>query len=300
MSVQESVSRELEFSKYDGPYDGPIYSWPESDQPFYAIYQRISEYVDLRLTYSEDAIRGIEAILRSFRFTYSPEWRFGASEGRQTIKHFYGIPCTSRKQSRNLSFLISLLWEAHDFRISMENAQIFPSWSWAMIKTSTQGGMKFPTRVYSMGKEEAWTPSITLSHTIRGEESLLEFGAEDDYTLYHPWFQIDTWLLTGRSQQPVAAPSNFSFDKARYDETLKTDRIVAVNLITQSPRQGFLLVEQTTTSGFRRLGVLILHTDLEKDLNPSMALVQAAALKRVQNIAPDMEWELQERTVRLV
>ena len=151
-----------------------------------------------------------------------------------------------------------------------------------------------------MGKEEAWTPSITLSHTIRGEESLLEFGAEDDYTLYHPWFQIDTWLLTGRSQQPVAAPSNFSFDKARYDETLKTDRIVAVNLITQSPRQGFLLVEETTTSGFRRLGVLILHTDLEKDLNPSMALVQAAALKRVQNIAPDMEWELQERTVRLV
>ena len=157
--------------------------------------------------------------------------------------------------------------------------------------------------------------SITLSHRMRGKESLSDFGAQDDYIAYHPWFQIDTWLLNGKSQHPIITTSDFTFDKLMVYEPLETDRIMAVNLMTYGPRKRrglsisleFLLVEQTAPGEFRRVGRYKLELEKDKnlrlreiDLHSSMVLVKAAALERVQESVPDMAWELQERTVRLV
>lgn len=122
-----------------------IYSWLEPDHSFHEIYMLLDAYCHRHLTYSEDAIHGVEAILRSFQFTYDPHWPFGAREGKQTMKHFYGAPCASHQPSRNVSFLTSLLWCGTSLKFSAESLQKFPSWSWAITKTSAQGSARFPT-----------------------------------------------------------------------------------------------------------------------------------------------------------
>jgi hypothetical protein len=96
LSAQERTSE-------DATHDSTVYSWQLSDRSFREIYYQINEYRYRALTYPEDAIRGIEAILRSFQFTYQPSWPFGASEEIQTINHFYGVPCTSYEPTRNFN-----------------------------------------------------------------------------------------------------------------------------------------------------------------------------------------------------
>ena len=302
----------------------PICPWLKSDQSFDEIYQRLCEYHRLNLTYSEDTIRAVEGVIHSFRFTCNTSWPFGASEGQHTIIHFYGAPCTSYKPWRNLTFLNSLLWQVLDPTVSTEILQMFPSWSWAVARTSASGRILFRDISTSLETEEQiWPLLITLSHHVRGEESLLNLGVHDDCTSYRPWFRIDTWLLNGRAEHPVAAPKpNFSFDKK---ESQKTDSIMAIVLKTLR-RNWFtgiqcLLVEQIAPGDFRRVGFCELTInkleDLRnptwdeyknanpgglwgKDLHSSMKLVKAAFLKQVQGLVPDMTWELQERNLRLV
>jgi hypothetical protein len=289
--------------------DRPIYSWPQSDQPFSEIYHRICEYCNRDLTYSEDAIRGIGAILHSFQFTHKYYFPVGDIEGTQTIYHFYGVPCTSYEPSRNVSFLTSLLWEGCYLKVPTESMQTFPSWSWAIRKTSAQGWLKFPRFIFFDTVEIACPLSIILTHKTRGEESLSDFGEQDDYTSYRPWFRIDTWLLSGQAQHPITAHKDFMLDTIGEPESWKTDNIMAVNLIAHGSKEytysEFLLVKQTAQDAFRRLGCLRLcirnpTEQWETDLHSSMGLIKAASLKQVQGLVPDMKWEVQERTVRLV
>jgi hypothetical protein len=310
LTAQESVSEDS-WSSSSSAYQ--FYSRSQPNQMFWHIYELLFDYCNLSLTYSEDAIRGIEAIIRSFQFIHDPYWPFGASEGSQTIIHFYGIPCTSYEPSRNLSFLTSLLWQGCNLRISAESMQKFPSWSWASTKTSAQGWISFPKLLFYDTEEEVAFPlSINLLHEIRGEESLSNFEDQDDYMAYHPWFEIDTWLLNGQSQHPV--PSRFLLDNDKTSETPETDSIIAVNIITHKNQRlscislDLLLVQQTALGNFRRAGyydLYIFKKELteemwEMDLHSSMALVKAATLNKVQELVPDMEWEIKERTVRLV
>lgn len=83
LSAQEMVTKDSGIGT-----GGPIYSWHLPDQSFKEIYERITEYSYRDLTYPEDAIHGMEAILRSFQFTYEPSWPFGASEGIQNHQTF--------------------------------------------------------------------------------------------------------------------------------------------------------------------------------------------------------------------
>jgi hypothetical protein len=307
LSRQERISRMTGYG-WQHHSNISIYPWLESELSFYHIYPQIYRYCGRHLTYPEDAIHGIEAVLCSFQFIYNP-FRV-TSNGRQTIKHLYGIPCTSHEPSRNESFMSSLLWEGYSLEYPRESVQIFPSWSWAITKSSAQGEMR-----YSLGLDAhkiddiTWPISITVTHKTRGEESLLDFGAQDDYMSYHPWFRIDTWLLSGQAQHPVTAHDDFRFDKIKPSKTLdtdsiETDSIVVVNLMTYGGpwniTSKFLLVEQTAPGDYKRLGLFSITIQSRMDLHSSMALVKAAALKKVQEIAPDMEWELQERTVRFV
>lgn len=302
----------------------PICPWLKSNQSFDEIYERLREYRRLNLTYSEDTIRAFEGVIHSFEFTCNTRWPFGASEEQHTIIHFYGAPCTSYKPWRNVTFLNSLLWRVHRVAVSTETMQMFPSWSWAIARISASESITFQPFWSAKPEEEEqiWPLSITLSHNVRGEESLLDLGVEDDYTLYRPWFRIDTWVLKGLAEYPITAPRDFLFDKK---ESQETNSIMAIILITRreqwSTSLQCLLVEQIAPGNFRRVGVCELTIyrleDLQnptwdeyknanpgglwgKDLHSSMGLVKAAFLKQVQELVPDMIWELQERNLRLV
>lgn len=118
-------------------------------------------------------------------------------------------------------------------------------------------------------------------------------------------------------QHPLPVPYCFNFDQTEYEMPWTTECIMAVNLMTYRNEwetySEFLLVEKTAPGDFRRLGCFRYCIDKEDtptegwqreqwetDLRSSMTLVKTVTLKEVQRLVPDMEWELQERAVRLI
>jgi hypothetical protein len=162
------------------------------------VYSQLQEYSQRELSHSTDRLQGLEGIFGAFRRGMS-----------HYTHHFWGIPILDESVlsptrwvdecSELSSFLTGLLWES--FPVHKEQGiwreQAFPSWSWASLI-----GAKL--------NSEFGTPADMHTHLavyltrLTGEyEDLAAFAhGPCDYTMYQPWIDLSTWILTGVTWRP--------------------------------------------------------------------------------------------------
>jgi hypothetical protein len=177
-----------------------------------SISDRIQEYYTRHLSYDLDVLSGIGGIFNDYRTA-------GDIQEYGTFNHFWGVPILIRRKysyplqrkhndrsTATDSFVAGLLWNVERQQGSgarpVPRSGIWPSWSWISMKSGrlrnciTQEWVK-----NTMNYQEDL--SVWFSSRVSDARILChEFAnRQDDYTQFHPFIDVESWIMTQRTEE---------------------------------------------------------------------------------------------------